>query len=214
MARSPHFSARLMATNGNQSIGGKTASLDRSSGDCWPRLVVVFLVAHLHELWPERDVEAADTSLQGAISLVRSTIGKTLVTSYDGGYALAGQSVIWVDLDAAQALLKAAAKQGPASTAALPLLEEALSFLERGIYLEEESDSWVYAVRANSENALRQCYLWLAENYEAQGQFWLAGEQYRALLRIMPPDEQALERWMMLLSQQGKPAKRNAATRK
>jgi DNA-binding SARP family transcriptional activator len=156
------------------------------------------------DLWPESDFEAADTSLQGAISLIRSAIGKDLVLTWDGGYEIAGQTRVWMDLDAAETLLKATENEGSTSLAVLPWLEEALSYLERGVYLAEETSVWCYAVRKKSEDLLRQCRLWLAENYERQSKFLQAGLQYRELLQTMPPDERALQRWITMLYQQGK----------
>lgn len=158
------------------------------------------------DLWPESDFEAADASLQTAISLVRSAIGKDLVTTWDGGYEIAGPALVWVDLDAAEQLLKAAEDLGQTTSAALPKLEEALSYLERGIYLEEETGAWCHALRKNSEDLLRTCRLWLAEQYEQQGKRLQATLQYRALLQMMPPNEYALQRWITTLHRQGETA--------
>lgn len=155
------------------------------------------------DLWPESDFEAADSSLQTAISLLRSAIGKDLVTTWDGGYEVAGQTLVWVDLDAAETLLKAVENQGPTALVALPSLEEALLYLERGVYLEEESGAWCYQFRKKSEDLQRSCRLWLAESYEKQGKLLQASLQYRALLQIMPPNEHALQRWITMLHHQG-----------
>jgi tetratricopeptide (TPR) repeat protein len=51
---------------------------------------------------------------------------------------------------------------------------------------------------------LRQCRVWLAQAYEAQGKLWQAGEQYRAICTLLPPDEDALGRWVAMLYRQGK----------
>jgi tetratricopeptide (TPR) repeat protein len=112
--------------------------------------------------------------------------------------------VIWVDRDACEALLKAAENRGYMSIQALPLLEQALAYLERGELLEGESGTWVYGPRKKSEDLLRQCRLWLAESYEHQGRDLQAGLQYRALLQTVPPDEDALRRWVDMLVRHGK----------
>ncbi|MEO7019659.1 MAG: winged helix-turn-helix domain-containing protein [Ktedonobacteraceae bacterium] len=158
------------------------------------------------DLWPENDFEAADTSLQTTISLLRSAIGKDLITTWDGGYEVAGQALVWVDLDAAETLLKVAENQGYTTLAALPNLEEALFYLERGAYLEEETGVWCHQFRKKSEDLQRSCRLWLAESYEEQGKLLQAGLQYRALLQLMPPNEYALQRWITMLHRQGETA--------
>lgn len=158
------------------------------------------------DLWPESDFEAADSSLQVAISLIRSAIGKDLVATWDGGYEIAEQALVWVDLDAAETLLKAAENEGPTSPQALPRLEEALSYLERGTYLAEETGTWCYALRKKSEDLLRQCQTWLAEGYEGQGKFLQASLLYRNLLQTMPPDEPAMQRWFARLHRRGETA--------
>ncbi|MGH2478774.1 MAG: hypothetical protein ACRDHW_03860, partial [Ktedonobacteraceae bacterium] len=43
---------------------------------------------------------------------------------------------------------------------------------------------------------------WLAMAYERQGKMWQAGEQYRSLCQVMPPDEEALLHWVAMLSRQ------------
>ena len=86
---------------------------------------------------------------------------------------------------------------------ALPWLEEALSYLERGVYLAEETGIWCYALRKKSEDLLRQCRLWLAESYEGHGKLLQASLQYRELLQTVPPDEQALQRWITMLHMHG-----------
>ena len=73
-----------------------------------PGLVFTRTTGSRRRVWPESDFEVADSSLQVAISLIRSAIGKDLVTTWDGGYEIAGQALVWIDLDAAEALLKAA----------------------------------------------------------------------------------------------------------
>lgn len=157
------------------------------------------------DIWPDvEDFELSDKYLYNAINQIRKVIGKSLVRTIETLYEIAGQSLIWVDWDACEALLKEAENQSHKSIQALPLLEQALGYLERGELLEGESGIWVYALRKKSEDLLRQCRLWLAENYETHKKPYQAGEQYRAMLQAVPSDEDALRRWLEMLYRQGK----------
>jgi tetratricopeptide (TPR) repeat protein len=44
----------------------------------------------------------------------------------------------------------------------------------------------------------------LAESYETQGKLWQAGEQYRAMILTNPSEEEALQRWLGMLTRHGK----------
>src|SRR6202040_1907085 len=99
---------------------------------------------------------------------------------------------------------KAAENLGRISMQALPLVEQVLSYLERGELLEGEGGAWVYSLRKKSEDLLRECRLWLAESYEAQGKLLQAGLQYRAMTQSLPPDEEGLQHWISMLHRQGK----------
>ncbi len=157
------------------------------------------------DLWPDTEhFELADKNVYNAINQIRQVIGKTLVRTVEASYEIADQSLVWVDCDACEMLLKEAENLGYASIQALPLLEQALGFLERGELLEGENGIWVYGLRKKSEDLLRQCRLWLAENYEARGKWLQAGLQYRALLQTVPPDEEVLQQWIAMLQRQGK----------
>ncbi|HEU5382253.1 MAG TPA: BTAD domain-containing putative transcriptional regulator [Ktedonobacteraceae bacterium] len=156
------------------------------------------------DIWPDTDFELADKYLYTAISIIHGITGKELVKTWEASYELAGQSVIWTDIDTCEYLLKAAENQGHTTVQALPLLEQALVYLERGEYLEREEGVWCHNFRTRAEDMLKQCRSWLAEAYEAQGKYWQAGEQYRALCQSLPPNENALRDWMAMLVQQGK----------
>lgn len=151
------------------------------------------------DLWSESDFELADKYLNNTISVLYRVLGKDLLKSWEATYELAGQDLIWTDIDACEALLKEVENRGCTSIQALPLLEEALSYLERGNFLEGEGSTWVYGLQKKSENLLKQCRLWLAEHYETQGKLLQAGLQYRAMLQTMPPDEEALCAWIAML---------------
>jgi DNA-binding SARP family transcriptional activator len=156
------------------------------------------------DVWSENEDAADGTSIYTVISLIRAAIGKDLITTYETGYEIAGQAAVWVDLDAAENLLKEAEDQGYTSLAALPLLEEALSYLERGPYLEGETGRWRYPFQAKSEELLKQCRFWLAESYEEHHKLLQASLQYRALLHTLPPDERALQLWITMLLRHGR----------
>jgi DNA-binding SARP family transcriptional activator len=160
------------------------------------------------DLWPNTEnFELADKTVYNAINQIRRVTGKTLVRTFETIYEVADQPVVWVDRDACESLLKEAENRGYTSIQALPLLERALGYLERGELLEGESGTWVYGLRKKSEDLLRQCRLWLAESaesYEIHGKNLQAGLQYRALLQTVPPDEDALQAWIEMLHRHGK----------
>lgn len=152
------------------------------------------------DLWPDAGMELADRNLSNALMVIRRVIGKDLVETAGPLCGLVGQSQIWTDLDACALLLKQAENRGCTTPQALPLLEEALSYLERGKCLEDESEIWCHAVRTDAERMCRQVRVWLAESYEKAGKFWQAGEVYRAMTRATPGDEEALKAWIQMLA--------------
>ena len=109
------------------------------------------------EIWPNTDFELADRYLYTAISVIHGVIGKERMTTWEASYELAGQAIIWTDIDACGCLLKAAEDQGHTTIQALPLLEQALAYLERGEYLEREEGAWYHSFRAKAEDMLKRC---------------------------------------------------------
>lgn len=156
------------------------------------------------DLWPEIGIELADRNLSNALMVVRRVVGKDLVETTGPLCGLAAQAQIWTDFDACFALLKKAENHGCFTQEALPFLEEALGYFERGKCLEDEGGKWCHAVRADAERMQRQCRMWLAQAYEMAGKLWQAGEQYRAMMRSEPPDEEALACWIQMLVRHGK----------
>jgi DNA-binding SARP family transcriptional activator len=157
------------------------------------------------DLWSETDnFELATKNVYNAISLIRGIIGNSLVKCWEATYEIAGQTLIWTDIHACEALLKEAENQGQKSTQALLFLEQVLTLLERGELLEAEDGQWCYAFRKRAEDMLSQTRLWLAESYEGQGKLWQAGEQYRAMILTDPSNEEALQRWLEMLVRYGK----------
>lgn len=155
----------------------------------------------LDDLWPENDSQG---NLNNGLTAIRNVIGEDLITTIDVFYEVAGQDLVWVDLDACKMLLRTAENQGCTTAQAMPFLEEALSYLERGECFEGEEGQWRYGLQVEPDAMLRQCRWWLAQGYEQQGKFWQAGEQYRALCTALPPNEEALRRWLEMLAQHGK----------
>lgn len=157
------------------------------------------------DVWSESDnFELTAKNVYNAISLVRGIIGKPLLTCWEAAYEIAGQMLVWTDLDACAALLKEAENQEQGSIQAVPFLEQAVALLERGKLLEGEDGKWCYAFRKRAEDMHQQARLWLAEGYEAEGKLWQAGEQYRAIILTDPSDEEALQRWLEMLARHGK----------
>jgi tetratricopeptide (TPR) repeat protein len=158
------------------------------------------------DLWPDiENFELADKTVYNAINQIRRVLGKPLLTTMETLYQLADQSLIWLDHDACQILLKEAENRGATSKEALPLLEQVRTYLERGSLLEGESGTWVYGLHKKSEDLLRQCRWWLGQAYENQDKLWQAGQQYRAMLLTDPSDEETLRHWLSMLTRQGKP---------
>lgn len=85
------------------------------------------------DVWSESEnFELVAKSAYNAISLIRGVIGKPLVTCWEAAYAIAGQTLVWTDLDACAALLKEAENRGQGRVQAVPFLEQAVTLLERG----------------------------------------------------------------------------------
>ncbi len=156
------------------------------------------------DVWSESGSEPTGTTVYSAISLIRGVIGKPLVKLWVAAYEIAGQTLVWTDIDAVSSLLKSAENQGHTELSALIYLERALIYLERGELLEGEYGRWCYAFQRRGEDLLKQCRLWLAESYEMRGKLWQAGEQYRAMVLANPSDEEALQRWLEMLYRHGK----------
>lgn len=121
----------------------------------------------------------------------------------NSGYALADQSLIWIDVDACETLLKEVERLGRFSAAALPLLEHADKYLQRGGFLEGQPGEWCYPRRTAVERMQYRCHLWLAEAYEQQGMAVQAEIQFNRQLEKNPADEDVLYRLMAFLHRQG-----------
>jgi DNA-binding SARP family transcriptional activator len=112
------------------------------------------------DVWSESSAEPTGTTVYSAISSIRRVIGKELVKLSVSAYEIAGQTLVWTDIDAAESLLKTAENQGYTGLSALVCLERALIYLERGELLEGVYGKWCYAFRQRSEEMLKQCRFW------------------------------------------------------
>ena len=161
----------------------------------------------IDDLWPNPDSpERVERYLNDAAYQLRKTLRPAQVLKTFGhasGYELANQSLLWVDADACEALLKEAERIGRTYAFALPLLEQARAYFARGDFLEGESGLWVYARRGTLERLHYRCRIWLAEAYEQQGLLGQAEMLYSGLLEESPSDEDVLCRLMGLLHRQG-----------
>ncbi|HLG63386.1 MAG TPA: bacterial transcriptional activator domain-containing protein [Ktedonosporobacter sp.] len=162
----------------------------------------------LDDLWPDHAApELAESYLNDAVSGLRKALPIPHILPKGGkgtSYALPDQSILWTDRDAFQELLKEAEWTGRTSARAVPLLEQACTYLQRGEFLEGQLGIWCYSRRATMERMQYNCYLWLAQAYEQQGLIGQAEMQYSRLLEDNPTDEEVLFLLIRLLHRQRK----------
>jgi len=138
----------------------------------------------MEHLWPDSDSLSLDGSLSKAASNLRRVFhAESLLTinSKRTIYQLADQSQVWADVDAYEEALREAEQLAPALLERCCLLEMAQTSFERGRLLEGEDDLWCHGQRERLETAHYRCLLWLAETYEAQGNFRQAEVQIEKL---------------------------------
>jgi DNA-binding SARP family transcriptional activator len=159
-------------------------------------------------LWSQCEAGQASQNLNTGATKLRSLLrpGKEqeslLITEKNASsYSLEGQRFLWVDIDAVTALLKGAEQVERTSAQALPLLEEAAKYLDRGTFLEGEEGWWVQKQRKSVKETRYRCRLWLAEAYEQQGMVGQAETLLSALLADDPTDEDVLRRLLVFLHQ-------------
>src|SRR6266487_1214846 len=220
---SPHFRVWLCGTFRVERRVGSGYELIRvaeGGGSSYPRLLLKALLCCpgrqarretlLELLWPDADPEQATQSLNTAVTRLRKMLapGKgqasVLITDEDSHvYRLAEQSLLCVDADAALLLLGEAERRGRTSPEALSLLEEAQTYLSKGMILQDEEGHWAAGRRATVEQARYRARIWLAEAYERQGMPGQAATTLSQLLEEDPTDEDVLCRLMVLLHRQG-----------
>ncbi|HEU5379570.1 MAG TPA: BTAD domain-containing putative transcriptional regulator, partial [Ktedonobacteraceae bacterium] len=160
------------------------------------------------QLWPETTEVQASREMSVALTFLRKVLrsddGKEVLEEEGTkGLRLAGQSALWVDADAAAHLLDQAEQMGEHSPTALPLLEKAFSYFERGPFLADDEGEWLVARRAMGERRQYRCRLQLADLYGQQGRIERAETLLNDLLSDDPTDEDVICRLMLLLQQHG-----------
>lgn len=219
----PAFRVWLCGTYRVERYGNRGYEAVRTAdwgGSSYPRLLMKALLcsplrqarreALLEMLWPEVDPEQAVQHLNTATSKLRKVMLPSkeqesfLVTEDDGRfYRLEGQETLWVDADAALALLREVEQIERLSPRALALLEEAAKYLGRGAFLEDEDGLWLYGRRSDLKEMYYNVRRWLAEAYVEQGMIGQAEIQWKILLLEDPSDEDVLRLAMIQLYRHG-----------
>jgi DNA-binding SARP family transcriptional activator len=123
------------------------------------------------QIWPQSEADQAVNYLYSAAWAFRSRVSADLLLTHKQGssYQLVGQERLWVDVDAALALLAQAEVMGGTTTQALSLLEQAARYFRRGKFLAGIEETWVYARRAYIETMRERGLCALAEAYRLCG---------------------------------------------
>src|SRR5579872_1181319 len=94
----------------------------------------------IDDLWADPESpELVERYLNDAAYKLRKALRPEEVLKTFGhgsGYQLLGQSLLWIDTDACEALMGEAERIGRTSAPALPLLEQARTYFARGDFLE------------------------------------------------------------------------------
>jgi DNA-binding SARP family transcriptional activator len=170
--------------------------------------------ALLAQLWPEADGEKAAGFLNTAVSRLRRAIPEVFATEPDAlGFSLPEQSILWVDSDAFLDLLAKAERldppgenrenQQPPSPDIQPLLEQALAYFQRGLFLEPDDGEWTDEKRALVEHGRYRSRLRLADLYRQQGFLGPAEKLLNELWGEDPTDEDVLRSFMQLFHRHG-----------
>ncbi len=159
----------------------------------------------LELFWPETEPEPAGVYLIQNVAKLRKVLrlvegGESLLIDERTGYRLASQEQLWVDADAAEALMQQASVLG---TQGVPLAQEAITLLQRGTLLEEEEGTWVLGRRGRLEDLRKRSQIRLAQMLAQQDRLDEAESTLYTLLEEDPIDEDVLCHLMELLHQQG-----------
>ncbi len=163
-------------------------------------------------LWPETDEEKARESLRQAGTVLRKMLrtasGEELVEQRNNGeiLKLVGQSQLWVDADAFEALV-AKASRTEAVDEALSSWQGAYTLLVGEFLADDQASEWVrhaWVKRRKQALWMARCRLirHLADLYLQRGQVLLAEEVLEQHLVRFPTDQDALYRLLVLLEQQ------------
>jgi tetratricopeptide (TPR) repeat protein len=148
------------------------------------------------DLWPRLDAETGPERYPvDAAHHLRKVLGQADLLRTEGShYRLAGQSRLWVDADAAAALLlraeRALQRQAPGEEL-VSLLQEAEAYFRRGSFLEEQAGQWAWPKRSRLQRQRARCGVWLVRLYAQLGNLEQLEEQSAALLE--GGEEQALD---------------------
>src|SRR5438132_5761880 len=163
-------------------------------------------------LWPETDEQKARESLRSACKVLRKVVrtanGEELLEQRNQGeiLKLAGQSRLWVDVDAFEDLV-AQASRTVVPEEALALWQQARVVL-RGELLADDKDAewashrWVKQRRQVLWMGRCRMIRHLADLYIQRGQIDLAEETLEQHIARFPTDQDALYRLLVLLGQQ------------
>src|SRR6266851_3164775 len=162
-------------------------------------------------LWPDLDFETASHRLDKAVHSLRQLFEParsrpattSLLLTEHATMLLAGQSQVWVDADAFDALLaRARASNDPGQSE--QLLEEAM-LLYAGDYLPEERHvEWTQTRRESLMRSWIGLLLELADLRIAREAISSAIDTLDRLLAIDPTNEAAVQRLILLLAQAGR----------
>ncbi|HEU5378308.1 MAG TPA: tetratricopeptide repeat protein [Ktedonobacteraceae bacterium] len=163
------------------------------------------------QLWPDLLPLYQRREFSGATTRLRTVLHscghkRLFIIEHDSQcYRLEGQAFLWVDADAALELLDQVEQVGRTTQHALPLLQQAAAYFDRGSLLEGDEWAWVRKHRLSLDAAHYRCRLWLAETYAQHKMFGQAQDILHALLKEDPGDEDVLRRLMEVLDQQYMP---------
>lgn len=162
-------------------------------------------------LWSENEqiqMKNPKDSLKSVLNVLRTILGGaegtnvllTIGRSEGPSYKLADQSVLWIDIDEFEALIKRASK-ATTQDQALPLWEQAYALLQGPFLPDHRYAEWANTKRAIFEGKRGQCVSALADIYLAQQHFDQAQEILWTAATASPVDEDALWRLLLLLEQ-------------
>jgi DNA-binding SARP family transcriptional activator len=159
----------------------------------------------LEHLWPEAEGDLAITYLHNAAWTLRQTLppGMLLTHKATQSYQLVGQQHLWIDADAALSLIAQAESLGRTTAEALPLLEQAVQYVQRGRFLAGVEETWVQARRIHIETMKERAFTWLVEAYRKQGKLPQAEALLSEAFAEDPTNENLLCHLMQTLHEDG-----------
>jgi DNA-binding SARP family transcriptional activator len=156
-------------------------------------------------LWPLSEADRAIEYLYAAATALRTAISDDLLLTHrqTQTYQLADQQHLWIDADAALALLSQADALGRTTSAALCRLEQAVQLFQHGRFLAGVEETWVQARRLHIETMKERALVWLAEAYGQHGKHAQANTLLSEALAEDPSNENLLRALMQTLHESG-----------